>query len=65
MSELLDKQVNVQNESLKNLPWFTKAPASPRKSVMKMKQVRKIRLPHKKVCGERKDFKGLYDQKNG
>ena len=33
MSELLDKQVNVQKESFKKLPGFTKAPASPRKSV--------------------------------
>ena len=33
MSELLDKQVNVQKESLKKLPGFTKAPASPQKSV--------------------------------
>ena len=42
MSELLDKQVNVQKESLKKLPGFTKAPASPRKKcAMKMKQRRK------------------------
>ena len=33
MSELLDKQVNVQEESLKILLGFTKAPASPRKRV--------------------------------
>ena len=33
MSELLDIQVNVQKESLKKLPGFTQAPASPRKSV--------------------------------
>ena len=40
MSELVDKQVNVQKESLKKLPGFTqnsrkptKTPASPRKSV--------------------------------
>ena len=33
MSELLDKQVNVQKESLKKFPGFTKAPASPRKKV--------------------------------
>ena len=32
-SELLDKQANVQKESLKKLPGFTRAPASPRKSV--------------------------------
>ena len=33
MSELLDKQVNEQKESLKKLPGFTRAPVSPRKSV--------------------------------
>ena len=33
MSELLDKQVNVQKESLKKFPGFTQAPASSRKSV--------------------------------
>ena len=38
MSELLDKQVNVQKESLKKLPGFTRAPTSPRKSAMKMKE---------------------------
>ena len=42
MSELLDKQVNVQKESLKKLPGFTKAPASPRKKcAMKMKERKK------------------------
>ena len=38
MSELLDKQVNVQKESLKKLPGFTQAPTSPQKCVMKMKE---------------------------
>ena len=39
MSELLDKQVNVQKESLKKLPGFTQAPASSRKKcAMKMKE---------------------------
>ena len=33
MSELLDKQVNVQKGSLIKLPGFTQAPASPQKSV--------------------------------
>ena len=33
MSELLDKQVNIQKESLKIFPGFTQAPASPCKSV--------------------------------
>ena len=38
MSELLDKQVNVQNEGMKKLLGFTQAPASPRKKcAMKMK----------------------------
>ena len=42
MSELLDKQVNVQKESLKKLPGFTQAPASPRKKcAMKMKERKK------------------------
>ena len=31
ISELLDKQVNVQKESLKNFLEFMQAPASPRK----------------------------------
>ena len=33
MSELVDKQVNVQKESLKNFRDSRKTPASPRKSV--------------------------------
>ena len=37
--ELLDKQVNVQKESLKKILGFTQAPASPRKKcAMKMKE---------------------------
>ena len=59
MSELLDKQVNVQKESLKKLPGFTQAPESPRKKcAMKMKEELegKKRLPRQKnFCG-RKDF---------
>ena len=40
--ELLDKQVNEQKESLKKLPGFMQAPASPRKKcAMKMKERRK------------------------
>ena len=31
MRELLDKQMNVHKKSLKKLPGFTKAPASPQK----------------------------------
>ena len=39
MRELLDKQVNVQKESLKKLPGFMQAPTSPRKKcAMKMKE---------------------------
>ena len=45
MSELLDKQVNVQKESLKKLPGFTQAPASPReKCAMKMKEKNDYRV---------------------
>ena len=64
MSELLDKQVNVQKEGLKKFPGFTQAPTSPQKCVMKMKESRKKkRLLRKNFCGERKDFIRLY-QKN-
>ena len=31
MSELFDKEVNAQKESMKKLPGFTQAPISPRK----------------------------------
>ena len=42
MSELFDKEVNAQKESLKKLPGFTQAPASPQKMcVMKMKETKK------------------------
>ena len=40
MSELLDKQVNVQKESLKKLLGFMQPPASPR-SVIKMNEEKK------------------------
>ena len=55
MSELLDKQVNVQKESLKKTSGIH---ASPRKKcAMKMKESRrkKRRPRQKKFCG-RKDF---------
>ena len=55
MSELLDKQVNVQKESLKKLPGFTQAPASPRKKcAMKMKEVEE--LEGKKTTAASKNF---------
>ena len=39
MSELVDKQVNVQKESLKKLPGFTQNSRKPtKKCAMKMKQ---------------------------
>ena len=57
MSELLDKQVNVQKESLKKLPGFTKAPASPRKKcAMKMKERNKERKKKKKTTAASKNF---------
>ena len=59
MSELLDKQVNVQKESLKKLPGFTKAM---KKCAMKMKAIKKKQLPHKNFCGERKHFIRLYQK---
>ena len=58
MSELLDKQVNVQKESLKKLPGFTQAPASPRKKcAMKMKERKKEEvLEEKKTTAASKIF---------
>ena len=54
MSELLDKQLNVQKESLKKLPGFTQTPASPRKKcAMKMKERKK---EEKNDCRVKKFF---------
>ena len=61
MSELLDKQVNVQKESLKKTSRVHAT--SCKKCVMKMKE-RKKKLLCKNFCGERKDFVRLY-QKTG
>ena len=64
MSELLDKQVNVQKESLKKTSGVHATSRKPtKKCAMKMKE-RKKRPPHKNFCGERKDFVRLY-QKTG
>ena len=42
MSELIDKQVNVQKESLKKLPGFMKNSRKPtKKRAMKMKETKK------------------------
>ena len=42
MSELVDKQVNVQKEGLKKLPGFTQNSRKPtKKCAMKMKQTKK------------------------
>ena len=61
MSELLDKQLNVQKESLKKLPGLTKTPASPRKKcAMKIKERKK----KKKTTAASKKFlrnEGLYE----
>ena len=44
LSELVDKQVNVQKESLKKLPGFTQNSCKPmKKCAMKMKQTNKQR----------------------
>ena len=44
MSELVDKQVNVQNESLKKLTGFTQNSRKPtKKCTMKMKETKKQR----------------------
>ena len=46
MSELFDKEVNAQKESLKKLPGFTQAPASPQKCAMKMNETKKQEKQH-------------------
>ena len=49
MSELVDKQVNVQKESLKKLPGFTQNSRKPtKKCAMKMKQ--------RNIIDDRKEF---------
>ena len=47
MSELVDKQVNVQKESLKKLPGFTQSSSKPtKKCAMKMRhKEKKLRAP--------------------
>ena len=63
MSKLLDKQLNVQKESLKKLPGYTQTPASPRKKVCDENERKKNDCRVKNFCG-RKDFIRLY-QKTG
>ena len=56
MSELVDKQVNVQKESLKKLPGFTQNSRKPmKKCAMKMKETNK----EKKNDGRLKYFCSL------
>ena len=61
MSELVDKQVNVQKENLKKLPGFTQnSRKATKKCAMKMKETKKQR---KKNDGRLKYFlmeKGVY-----
>ena len=48
MSELVDKQVNVQKESLKKLPGFTQNSHKPmKKCAMKMKERKKEANKHR------------------
>ena len=64
MSKLLNKQVDVQNESL--FRESCKLPQAHKKCVMKMKEEKekKKQQLYKNFCGERKDFIRPY-QKNG
>ena len=56
MSELVDKQVNVQKESLKKLPGSTQNSRKPtKKCTMKMKETNKRRVP-KIFFDRRKEF---------
>ena len=70
MSELLDKQVNVQKESLKKLPRFTQSPRKPTKKVCDENERKKQRKKEeKKTTAASKKFlrkEGLYKaQKTG
>ena len=64
MSELVDKQVNVQKESLKKLPGFTQNSRKPtKKCAMKMKETNKQTNKEKKNDGRLKYFlmeEGVY-----
>ena len=52
MSELVDKQVNVQKESLKKLPGFIQNSRKPtKKCAMKMKETNKQTNKEKKTTG--------------
>ena len=64
MSELLNKQVNVQKESLKKTSRVHESCRKPTKNVCDKNERRKKQLPCKNFCGDRKDFIGPY-QKNG
>ena len=58
MSELVDKQVNVQKESLKKLPGFTQNSRKPtKKCAMKMKETKKKKRRAPKIFFyRRKEF---------
>ena len=63
MSELLDKQVNVQKESLKKTSGVYASSRKPTKKVCDENERKKKQLPRKNFCGDRKDFIKPY-QKN-
>ena len=63
MSELLDKQVNVQKENLKNTSGVHESFRKSTKKVCNENKERKKRLPCKIFCGDGKDFIRPY-QKN-
>ena len=67
MSELLDKQLNVQKESLKKTSGVHENSRKPTKKVCdenERKKEEKKRLPRQKIFCGRKDFIRLY-QKTG
>ena len=60
MSELLDKQVNVQNESLKKTSRVHTSSRKPtKKCAMKIKKKERKNDYHVKNCGERKIYKAV------
>ena len=56
MSELFDKEVNAQKGSLKKLPGFMQAPASPQKVCDENERNKKKQCSHKNVIDGRKPF---------
>ena len=65
MSELLDKQMNVQKEFEKTSGVYQSTRKPTKKVCDEERKKRKKGLPRKKICGDKKDFIAKPYQKNG